>query len=166
MATVASSTLGVYVMTLKGGFPNIAGHLISASLLSAPAALVVAKLMEPETGEPLTAGQVVDPALGKYGGLMEAVIAGSNDGVKLVVGVAALLLSFLSILALFNGLLGWLTGLVGLGELSLQGILGWLGYPFALAMGCPRPTRPRWVRFWASGCWSPKYPPICNWASC
>ena len=137
MATVASSTLGVYVMTLKGGFPNIAGHLISASLLSAPAALVVAKLMEPETGEPLTAGQVVDPALGKYGGLMEAVIAGSNDGVKLVVGVAALLLSFLSILALFNGLLGWLTGLVGLGEVSLQGILGWLGYPFALAMGVP-----------------------------
>ncbi|MCF8098669.1 MAG: hypothetical protein K9K65_12585 [Desulfarculaceae bacterium] len=136
MATVASSTLGVYVMTLKGSFPNIARHLISASLLSAPAALVVAKLMEPETGEPLTAGQVVDPALGKYGGLMEAIIAGSNDGVKLVVGVAALLLSFLSILALINGLLGWLTGLAGF-SLSLEMILGWVGYPFALAMGVP-----------------------------
>lgn len=137
MATVASSTLGVYVMTLKGSFPNIAGHLISASLISAPAALVVAKLMEPETGEPLTAGQVVDPALGKYGGLMEAIISGSNDGVKLVVGVSALLLSFLSILALINGLLGWLTGLAGLGHLSLEMILGWAGYPFALAMGVP-----------------------------
>lgn len=137
MATVASSTLGVYVATLHGSFPNIAGHLVSASLISAPAALVVAKLMEPETGEPLTAGQVVDPALGKYGGFMEALIAGSNDGVKLVVGIAALLMSFLGLVALINGLLGWLTGLSGVGILSLETLLGWLGYPFALAMGVP-----------------------------
>ena len=137
MATVASSTLGIYVATLHQTFPNIAGHLVSASLISAPAAIVVAKLMEPETGEPLTAGRLVDPALGKYGGCMEAVIAGSNDGVKLVVGIAALLMSFLGLVALANGLLGWLAGLAGFAGFSLETLLGWLGYPFALAMGVP-----------------------------
>ncbi len=137
MSTVASSVLGVYVITLQGDFPNIAGHLVSASVISAPAAIVVAKLMEPETGEPLTAGQVVDPALGKYGGYMEAISQGSMDGVKLLVGIVALLLSFLGLVALANGLVGWLGGLVGLQGLSIQGMLGWLGYPLALAMGVP-----------------------------
>jgi len=137
MSTVASSTLGIYVATLSGSFPNIAGHLVSASLISAPAAIVVAKLMEPETGEPLTAGQVVDPAMGKYGGFMEAITTGSMDGVKLVVGVAALLMSFLGLVALANGLLSGLAGLAGWSGFSLQAVLGWLGYPFALAMGVP-----------------------------
>ncbi|MCF8031438.1 MAG: hypothetical protein K9K66_17865 [Desulfarculaceae bacterium] len=137
MSTVASSTLGVYVITLQGGFPNIAGHLVSASLISAPAAIVVAKLMEPETGEPLTTGQLVDPAMGKYGGFMESITTGSLDGVKLVVGVAALLMSFLGLVALANGILGWLAGLAGWEGFSLQTVLGWLGYPFALAMGVP-----------------------------
>ena len=137
MSTVASSTLGVYVATLSGSFPNIAGHLVSASLISAPAAIVVAKLMEPETGEPLTAGQLVDPAMGKYGGFMEAITTGSMDGVKLVVGVAALLMSFLGLVALANGILSWTAGLAGWQGFSLQTLLGWLGYPFALAMGVP-----------------------------
>lgn len=137
MSTVASSVLGVYVITLQGSFPNIAGHLVSASLISAPAAIVVAKLMEPETGEPLTSGKLVDPALGKYTGYMEAVSQGSMDGVKLLVGIVALLLSFLGLVALANGLVGWLGGMLGLEGLSIQGMLGWLGYPLALAMGVP-----------------------------
>lgn len=137
MSTVASSTLAIYVATLNQTFPYIAGHLVSASLISAPAAIVVAKLMEPETGQPLTAGQTVDPALGKYGGYMEAVIAGSNDGVRLLVGIVALLISFLGLVALANGLVGWVGGLLGAPGLSIQGILGWLGYPLALLMGVP-----------------------------
>ncbi|MEW5914134.1 MAG: nucleoside transporter C-terminal domain-containing protein [Thermodesulfobacteriota bacterium] len=137
MSTVASSTLGIYVATLHQSFPNIAGHLVSASLISAPAAIVVAKLMEPETGQPLTAGQTVDPALGKYAGFMEAVITGSNDGVKLLVGIVALLISFLGLVALANGLVGWVGGLLGAPGLSLESILGWLGYPLALIMGVP-----------------------------
>ncbi len=87
-------------MTLKGNFPNIAGHLISASLISAPAALVVSNLMEPETGEPLTAGQVVDPAWAGTAASWSPSSPGSNDGVKLVVGVSALLMSFLSLFGL------------------------------------------------------------------
>jgi CNT family concentrative nucleoside transporter len=137
MATVAGSTMGLYVGILGHQFPRIAGHLMSASVLSAPAAIVVAKLMEPETGEPLTLGRRVDPALGRYGGYMEAVVQGSNEGVKLVVGVAALLLSFLGLVAVINGGVEWLGGLAGLEGLSLQKILGYVAWPLAVAMGVP-----------------------------
>lgn len=137
MATVASSTLGVYVLTLEKTFPNIAGHLISASLISAPAAIVISKLMLPETGEPLTAGQVVDLEAGRYGGYLEAVIQGSMDGVKLVVGIGALLLSFLGLVSLVDSLLGWVCGLVGLEGWGLSTILGGLAWPLAIAMGVP-----------------------------
>lgn len=137
MATVASSTLGVYVLTLKDVFPNIAGHLISASIISAPAAVVVSKLMEPETGEPLTAGQAVSPDLGRHGGYLEAVIAGSQDGIKLMVSIAGLLLSFLALVALGEALVGWLCGLIGLEGWGLTRILGWLAWPLAILMGVP-----------------------------
>ncbi len=137
MATVASTTLGVYVSTLHGVFPHIAGHLVGASVISAPAAIVVAKLMEPETGEPVTAGQTVDPEAGRYGGYMEAITQGSMDGVKLLVGIVALLISFLSLASLANGLVGWLGGLVGLEGASLSGILGYAAWPLAMAMGVP-----------------------------
>jgi CNT family concentrative nucleoside transporter len=137
MATVASTTLGVYVATLHGVFPNIAGHLVGASVISAPAAIVVAKLMEPETGEPVTAGKPVDPEAGRYGGYMEAITQGSMDGVKLLVGIVALLISFLSLASLANGIVGWLGGLVGIEGASLSGILSYGAWPLALAMGVP-----------------------------
>lgn len=143
MATVASSTLGIYVLTLEKMFPNIAGHLISASLISAPAAIVVSKLMLPETGAPLTAGQVVDLAAGRYDGWLEAVIQGSQDGVKLVVGIGALLLSFLALVSLVDGALGWLWGLAGLEGGGLGVILGWLAWPLAVIMGVPPADAPQ-----------------------
>jgi CNT family concentrative nucleoside transporter len=111
--------------------------LVSASIISAPAAIVVAKLMEPETGEPLTLGRTVDPALGRYSGLMEAVIKGSLDGVKLVVGIVALLISFLGLVSLADGILAWLGNLLGITGLSFQLILIYLAWPLALAMGVP-----------------------------
>ncbi|MCA1989217.1 MAG: hypothetical protein LDL07_08740, partial [Desulfarculus sp.] len=143
MATVASSTLGVYVLTLEKVFPNIAGHLISASLISAPSAIVISKLMLPETGEPLTAGRMVDLEAGRYGGYLEAVIQGSQDGVKLVVGIGALLLSFLALVSLVDGVLGWLCGLVGLTGWGLSVILGWLAWPLAIVMGVPPADAPQ-----------------------
>lgn len=137
MSTVASSTMGIYVSTLQDIFPNIAGHLVSASLISAPAAIVVAKLMVPETGEPETLGRPVSPETGRYGSLMEAVTQGSLDGVRLVVGIGALLLSFLGLVSLLNGMLGGALGWVGLPGISMETVLGWLAWPLALAMGVP-----------------------------
>jgi CNT family concentrative nucleoside transporter len=139
MATVASSTMGVYVMTLSDIMPNIAGHLMSASIISAPAAICVAKIMEPETGEPLTMGKTVDPETGKYSSFMEAIVQGSQDGVKLVIGVMALLLSFLGLVSLLNHILSWFGELAGFTSLNLEMILGYLGWPLALIMGVPAP---------------------------
>ena len=137
MSTVASTVLGAYATILHAEFPNIAGHLVSASLISAPAAIVVAKLMEPESETPATLGVEIDLEAGKKDGYMEAAISGSMEGMKLLVGVAALLLSFVSLAALVDALLGWLGGLAGWPQLSLKGILAYPAWPLALAMGVP-----------------------------
>ncbi len=112
MSTIASTVLAVYVLFLKGAFPQIAGHLISASVLSIPAAVVASKLMLPETGEPLTAGEV--PPIGeteREPNLMAALAAGAWDGVRLAVGIAALLIAVLGVVGVLNLVLAKLTGL-------------------------------------------------------
>lgn len=100
MATVASSTLGMYVSFLGRIFPQIAGHLISASVISIPAAAVMAKIMVPETDLPATMGTVPpeDASLKRHSA-MSAVIEGAGDGVRLAVGIGALLIALLGLLA-------------------------------------------------------------------
>jgi CNT family concentrative nucleoside transporter len=136
MASIASNVMAFYVFILKGQFPTIAGHLVSASILSAPAAVVMSKLLLPETGEPVTLGVDVKPMYEKPSSVIEATIKGANEGVKLVVGIAALLIAFLGIMSLFDSGLIWAGGHVGLGDsLSLTSILGYVFYPFTLLIG-------------------------------
>ncbi|OGG93318.1 MAG: nucleoside transporter [Candidatus Lambdaproteobacteria bacterium RIFOXYD12_FULL_49_8] len=130
MATVASNILALYVFTLQGVFPAIAGHLISASIISAPAAILMAKLLVPETGVPQTKGQDIKPHYEKADNLFGAIIEGSQNGVKLIVGIASLLIAVLGLVALVNLFLGF-------GGLSLQQLLGYLFYPLTLLMGVP-----------------------------
>jgi len=142
MATVASNVLALYVFCLRDVFPNIAGHLISASLLSAPAALVMSKLLLPETGQPVTLGKAVDITYEREEHLFEAIINGANAGVKLVLGISALLLAVLGLVALFDMLLGAvgmrLNEMAGWSvDWSLRGLLGYLFYPFTLILGVP-----------------------------
>ena len=136
MATVASSTLGVYVLFLKDTFPDIAGHLISASILSAPAAIVFSKILLPETGEPLTMGKRVAMEIERDGGAIDAIITGAMAGMKLVVGVVALLIAFLGMVALADLAVGGAGGLFGT-ALSIRAILGYVMRPFAVIMGVP-----------------------------
>ncbi len=139
-ATVASSTLGLYVMLLHQSFPTIAGHLMSASLLGAPAAIVMAKLLMPETEQPETLGQIVPPHYEKPASLIESAINGANAGGKLVMGVIVLLLAFIGLMELLN--LG-LDGIAVLIEkifhvhwnLRLENLLAYVFYPFALLIG-------------------------------
>lgn len=105
MATIASSVLGFYVFILQGQFPTIAGHLVSASLLSAPAAIVMSKLLLPETGKPRTLGVDVDVTYEKDDNLVAAVINGANTGMKLTLSIVALLIAFLGLVALVDLLL-------------------------------------------------------------
>ncbi len=140
MATVASSVLALYVFILQKDFPTIAGHLVSASVLSAPAAIVMSKLLLPETGTPVTLGMDVAPHYERERTFMESIINGANAGVKLVVGVTALLLALLGIVALFDSFLtfagGGINGLTGMHlNWSLKGLLGYFFYPFTIMIG-------------------------------
>jgi CNT family concentrative nucleoside transporter len=138
MATIASNVLALYVFILRGQFPTIAGHLVSASILSAPAAIVMSKVLLPETGKPVTLGVEVKPHYERESSIIEAIINGANAGMKLILGIVALLIAFLGILALFDSSLGWIGGHVGLGpNLSLTTILSYVFYPFALIIGVP-----------------------------
>jgi len=142
MATIASSVLAFYTFILQNQFPTIAGHLVSASILSAPAALVMSKILLPETDTPETLGIHVKPEYSKENNVIEAVINGANAGVKLVVGVVALLLAFLGMVALLDLILGgagnWINQLLGLKiEWTLKSFLGYLFYPFTLVIGIP-----------------------------
>jgi len=130
MATVASSTLGLYVLFLGKAFPTIAGHLISASIMSAPAAIVMSKILVPEDGQPLTLGQKVELAYERESSAIESIINGAMAGVKLLVGVCALLIAFLGLIALADLALGQ-------ANLSLTMLLGKVMWPFAVVIGVP-----------------------------
>ena len=137
MATVASSTLGVYVAFLNGVFPQIAGHLLSASVLAIPASIVVCKLLVPETITPETAfGVPPEDESTRARNLMSAIIQGSMDGLKLAAGISALLIAILGLVALGDKLLGLGGSWFGMTEpLSLVRILGWIFRPFAYLLG-------------------------------
>lgn len=142
MATVASNVLALYVFTLRAEFPMIAGHLVSASLLSAPAALVMSKLMVPETGTPRTLGVAIQPAYERDANVFEAVINGAQAGVRVIVGVAALLVAVLGLVALFDLILGaaggWANASFGWSlDWSLKGLLGYLFRPLVFVLGIP-----------------------------
>jgi CNT family concentrative nucleoside transporter len=140
MATVASSVMALYVFMLREQFPAIAGHLVSASLLSAPAAIVMSKVLFPEAGSPRTLGIAVHPEYVRESNMFEAIINGANAGVRAVVGICALLLAVLGLIALLNGALGWagecINGRFGLYfNWTLENLLGYLFYPLAFIMG-------------------------------
>jgi len=142
MGTIASTVLAMYVLMLQKEIPTIAGHLVSASFISAPACIVMAKLIMPETGRPLTLGLDVKPHYEREDNLIMAVINGAGEGLKLLGGIVTLLIAFLGLLALVNLVLGWAGGLLNglLGwhvQWSLEALLGYLFYPLTLAMGVP-----------------------------
>ncbi len=136
-ATVAGGVMAAYAGMLAGFFPDIAGHLMAASVMSAPAALVVAKLMVPEEEQAETAGQLRTQVERPDVNVIEAAARGAGEGLKLALNVGAMLLAFLAMIALLNAVLGWVGGAVGIDGLSLEGILGWLLAPVAWAMGVP-----------------------------
>ena len=134
-ATVAGGVLAAYVGMLVASFPDIAGHLMAASVMSAPAALVVAKLMHPETSEPETSGTLELKVERPDPNVIGAAARGASEGLYLALNVGAMLLAFVALVFMFDGILGWLGGLVGVGGLSLQVVLGWLLSPVAWIMG-------------------------------
>jgi CNT family concentrative nucleoside transporter len=135
MATVAGSVLLSYVSILGGG--DFAGHLVTASLLSAPAGLLIAKVMLPETERPMTTQTAGTPIETDSVNVIDAAATGALNGLRLAAYVGTMLVAFIALIALSNDLLATLGGFVGLADLSLQKILGWLLAPFAWLLGIP-----------------------------
>ena len=128
-ATVAGSVMALYVSWLNN-VPNIAGHLLAASVMSAPAALMIAKVIYPETERPKTVNSDNIDLKSKDTNAMDAIGRGATDGMKLAANVAAMLIAFISIVAMINFILGY-------ANTSLQEILGMIFKPIAWAMGVP-----------------------------
>ena len=136
-ATVAGGVLAAYVGILLAYFPDIAGHLMAASVMSAPAALVIAKIMYPEDGAPETAGTLEVDIEKPDVNVIDAAARGASEGLYLALNVGAMLLAFIALVYMMNGMLGWAGGLVGLDTLSFEVILGWVLAPLAWLMGVP-----------------------------
>jgi len=132
MATIAGTVMGAYV-----SFGAAPGHLLTASLMSAPAAIVIAKILVPETERPLTRGRVrFDPPRESVN-VIDAAANGAAQGLRLAVTIGAMLIAFVGLIHLVNLILGGVSGLWLAEPLSLQRLLGWAFSPAAVVMGVP-----------------------------
>lgn len=136
-ATVAGGVMAAYVAMLSGYFPTIAGHLLAASIMAAPAGIIVSKLLMPETEEPETRDRLDFELEETHVNVIDAAAGGAADGMRLALNVGAMLLAFLALIALGNGLLGWSLGLFGVEGVTLERIFGWVFAPVAWMIGVP-----------------------------
>jgi len=137
MATISGGIMAAYVGLLVDSIPSIAGHLLAASIMAAPAGLVMAKILVPETEEPETKGIVKLQLEINDANVIDAAANGSSVGMQLAINVAACLIAFMAILAMANFLLGYGAGFVGIEGLTFEKIFGWVFTPLAWVMGVP-----------------------------
>ena len=146
MAHIAGGVLAAYVGMLGGGDPEqqafYAKHLLAASIMAAPATLVVAKLLIPETGEPLTRGTVKMEVEKTSSNVIDAAAAGAADGLRLALNIGAMLLAFIALIAMINAPLTWFGEVTGLQQMlgkptDLAAIFGYVLAPIAWVIGTP-----------------------------
>lgn len=135
LATVAGSTMVAYATMLSPTLPNAAGHVLVASIITAPAGILLARIIIPEVPGAYAEGIDYSSAL-KYESTMDAITKGVQDGMMVVVNVGAFLLVFVAFVAIANGLLS-MVGDVGGSALTLQRMFGWLFSPLAWIIGVP-----------------------------
>ena len=139
-ATIAGGVLAAYV-----GFGINAGHLMTASVISAPAALMIAKIMQPETEVPKTAGgQTTNSDETKRVNVIEAAAEGASSGLSLALNVGAMIIAFVALVAMGNAMVGWVGGLIAdyagfeaARQWTLERDFGYVFAPFAWLMGIP-----------------------------
>lgn len=149
---LANMTRSELFAVMVGGLASVAGsvligyaslgvelkYLIAASFMAAPGGLLMAKLMEPETGQLRDNPEQIEVyAVDKPANVIDAAALGVSAGLQLALNVGAMLLAFIALIALLNGLLGWAGGWFGYPQLSLQLILGYLFAPLAFVIGVP-----------------------------
>lgn len=134
MATIAGTMMVLYASVIGQVVPDAMGHILVASVVSAPAAITVAMIMIPEPGREHTAGEIVPPR--KATSSMDAVTKGTLDGVGLLINIIAMLIVFVALVSLVNQLMGLLPAM-GDGPVTLQKLLGYLMAPVTWLMGVP-----------------------------
>ncbi len=132
MAHVSGAVLLAYVAM---GIP--AEYLITASVMAAPGAIMMAKILLPETDTPVTMGKVKLKVEKTHTNLIDAAASGATQGMTLVINIVAMLIAFIALIALLNGVLGWAGGLFGYPGFQLQTLFGWVLWPLAVVMGVP-----------------------------
>ena len=132
MAHVSGSIMAAYI-----AFGVEARHLLTAVIMTAPGTIMMAKLLEPETGEPQTRGNVNIDIPRTDVNIVDAASRGTSEGLHLMLNVIAMLVSFIALVALLNGVFGWVHGYLAWFPENLQTVLGWIGRPVAFAIGVP-----------------------------
>lgn len=127
--TISAGSMAVYVSFLRD-LPGVAGHLMVASIMAAPCSLAVAKILMPETEQPTTAAALKLKVERSDSNVIEAIARGASEGISLVLNIVAVLIAFVSVVAMLNALLG-------LAHTSMQQIFGWVLSPLAWSMGVP-----------------------------
>jgi concentrative nucleoside transporter, CNT family len=148
MATVAGGVLAAYVGFLKDLVPNIGGHLLTASVISAPATIMIAKILVPEVNNPETFRRLPKQTESPHSNLVEAAANGASEGVVLAINVGAMLLAFIALISLFDYMLVSFGHLIHFTEwapalsennkeLSLAWVMSWVFSPVSFLMGIP-----------------------------
>ncbi len=141
LASVAGTVLLAYA-----SFGAELKYLLAASFMAAPGGLLMAKIIMPDSpDDPPEDSNSLNIPKSEHENVFLAAAVGASDGVKLAVNIGAMLIAFVALIALFNGLVGWLAGLVGIDGLTLQKMLGWLFSPVMFLLGIP------WVDAQAAG---------------
>ena len=132
MAHISGGIMAAYI-----AFGIDAKHLLTAVIMTAPGTLLMAKMFVPETETPETRGTVTLEVERTDVNIIDAAGRGTSEGLQLALNVGAMLISFVALIALLNAILGALGGTVGLADLSLQKIFGWVFAPVAWSLGVP-----------------------------
>lgn len=139
MATIAGGVAAIYIkMGMDAGHPEIAGHLLTASVLSAPAALLISKIMLPETEQSKTAASAPADVPRTTTNSIDALCGGASDGMMIAINIMAMLIAFIAMVALVNYLFTFSQAHLGVhAPVTLQTVFGWVNAPFAWLMGVP-----------------------------
>lgn len=135
MATVAGGVLAAYVGMLKDSFPGIAGHLMAASVMGAPAGVLFAKLLVPETEKPVTSGLTKIEYKDPSANVLDAIASSTQTGLQLALNVAGMLIAFTALIALANGCVEAITKYFFSNAFNLQDIFGYIFKPISWLMG-------------------------------
>lgn len=148
MATIAGGVMAAYIQMLGNAFAQAQGldlnaarllfaeQLLGASVMAAPAALVLSKMLIPETETPDTKGKVQVQIERTQKNVIDAAASGAADGLKLALNVGGMLIAFIALIAMFNYIIGWVTGFFGT-VVTLQQLFGWVLAPLAWLVGVP-----------------------------